>query len=433
MINKFSTGSQYNAYEHAYYETVKRIECQSADLTELAKRTIGWIANAKSPLKVAQLEHALAIEVNSKAFDESNITDINLLSSYCCGLVTVDEQTGYVRLVHYTAQRYFEKMWEAWFPQIHEVITNSCLTYLSYDTFEVNVPQFENQGIQSKYPLLAYSARNWGIHFRENPGNEYMALQYLQNEAKVSLPGCFGLIGFAGNTDLPSSGVKGEHVAAFFGLHYLMQKLLETSPLKVQTKDDIGWTPLHFTARYGHKSVATLLIDNGANLEAPDRSGLTPLGLAAAFGQEAVVKLLLENGAQVESSDISGRTPLYSASLHGHETVAILLLDSGANIETSGRDGITPLRLAAVFGNETMTKMLLENGANIEASDERGTTALHIATRHGHDAVVKLLLGFDAKLNSRSLVPKQLPSEAAVDDHNAIVHVRDFPMFFVTP
>ena len=66
MIDNISTGSQYNAYEHAYHEPVKRIECQSAEIEELAKMTIGWIANAKNPLIVAQLEHALAIEIESE-------------------------------------------------------------------------------------------------------------------------------------------------------------------------------------------------------------------------------------------------------------------------------------------------------------------------------------------------------------------------------
>jgi hypothetical protein len=69
MITKFNSGSQYNVYEHAYSETVKRIEHQSADVVELAKRTIGWIANAKGPHTVAQLEHALAIEISSHEFD----------------------------------------------------------------------------------------------------------------------------------------------------------------------------------------------------------------------------------------------------------------------------------------------------------------------------------------------------------------------------
>ncbi|KAI2709040.1 hypothetical protein CBS147332_6099 [Penicillium roqueforti] len=433
-IKKFSSGSHYNVYEHAYDETVRRIEHQSADVIELAKRTIGWITNAKSPLTVIQLEHALAIEINSHEFDESNITDIKQLSSYCCGLVIVDKQTDNVRLVHYTTQKYFENMWETWFPQIHEVITDSCLTYLSYDIFEENrlQPKLEFPGIQSEYPFFAYSAQNWGNHFREHPGNHSLALQYLQNEAKTFLSGCLGLSGSVGDTELPRSGVKGEHIAALFGLEYLMQRLLEANPLKTQTKDDLAWTPLHFTARYGHETVAKLLLEYGANLEALDRSGSTPLGFAAAYGQENVVRLLLDNGAKVESSDISGRTPLHSAAHYGHETVAKLLLDSGADIETSGRDGTTPLRLAAVFGNDAMAKLLLERGAYIESSDERGTSPLHIATRHGHETVVKLLLDFGANPGSPSSGPRPLPTNAVVNGHNAVVYVRDFPMFFVT-
>lgn len=437
MMTKFSSGSQYNVYEHAYSETVKRIERQSADVVELAKRTIGWIANAKGPLTVAQLEHALAIEMGSHELDELNITDIKQLSSYCGGLVFVDELTGNVRLVHYTTQKYFENIWETWFPNVHEVITDSCLTYLSYDAFGDSCLQskVELQGIQSEYPFFAYSARNWGEHFREHPGNHIMALEYLRNEAKTSLPGCLGLCGSSGDTELPRSGIRGEHLAAIFDLKDLMQTLLEKSPLRIQSKDEFGWTPLHFTARYGHETVSKLLLENGANIESSDRSGSTPLCVAAARGQETVVNLLLDNGAKIESSDISGKTSLHSAAHYGHTTVAKLLLNSGANIETSGRDGTTPLRLAAVFGNETMVKLLLENGANIESSDERGMTPLKMAARHGHKTVVKLLLDFGAHPGPPSSEQLPLPSktETGMNGHNAMVHVRDFPMLFVSP
>lgn len=57
--------------------------------------------DAKRTLTVAELEHALAVEIETSEFDETNIADIEQLTSYCCGLVIVDEQTSNVTLVHY--------------------------------------------------------------------------------------------------------------------------------------------------------------------------------------------------------------------------------------------------------------------------------------------------------------------------------------------
>jgi hypothetical protein len=107
-LEQFRAGSQSNAYDHAYSETMNRIECQGLNASELVKRTIGWIINAKTILTITELEHALAVEIGTSEFDETNITDIEQLTSYCCGLVLVDKQTTKVKLVHYTTQNYFE-------------------------------------------------------------------------------------------------------------------------------------------------------------------------------------------------------------------------------------------------------------------------------------------------------------------------------------
>lgn len=125
-----------------------------------------------------------------------NITDIKQLSSYCGGLVFVDELTGTVRLVHYTTQKYFENIWEACFPKFHEVITDSCLTYLSYDAFEENRLQskVELQGIQSEYPFFAYfessdvSGRT-SLHSAAHYGHATVAKLLLNSSANIETSG----------------------------------------------------------------------------------------------------------------------------------------------------------------------------------------------------------------------------------------------------
>ena len=45
-----------------------------------------------------------------------NLTHIDLITSVCAGFVTVDEESDIIRLVHYTAQEYFDQTWATWFP-----------------------------------------------------------------------------------------------------------------------------------------------------------------------------------------------------------------------------------------------------------------------------------------------------------------------------
>src|SRR5271156_4938744 len=100
-----------------------RIEGQIADQEELAKQVLSWITCAKRRLTTSELRHALAVEVGKPELDEENSPQIESMVSVCIGLVTVDEESGIIRLVHYTAQEYFERTQKDWFPNIEESIT----------------------------------------------------------------------------------------------------------------------------------------------------------------------------------------------------------------------------------------------------------------------------------------------------------------------
>lgn len=56
---------------------------------------------AKRPLTTLELQHALAVEVGESELDEENFPEIEDMVSVCAGLVTVDEECGIIRLVHY--------------------------------------------------------------------------------------------------------------------------------------------------------------------------------------------------------------------------------------------------------------------------------------------------------------------------------------------
>jgi hypothetical protein len=114
---------------------MERIEGQIKNSRELAKQVLSWITCAKRPLTTSELRHALAVEIGEFKLDEENLPEIEDVLSVCAGLVTVDEQSDVIRLVHYTTQEYFERTWNFWFPNAQKDIATVCVTYLSFDAF----------------------------------------------------------------------------------------------------------------------------------------------------------------------------------------------------------------------------------------------------------------------------------------------------------
>ncbi|MCB9228627.1 MAG: ankyrin repeat domain-containing protein [Deltaproteobacteria bacterium] len=66
-----------------------------------------------------------------------------------------------------------------------------------------------------------------------------------------------------------------------------------------------GWAPLFWAARNGHRAVAELLIQAGADVNQADNDGRSPLYWAAWQGKKDIVELLIAAGADVKK-DKSG-------------------------------------------------------------------------------------------------------------------------------
>ncbi|KAF1828737.1 hypothetical protein BDW02DRAFT_511587, partial [Decorospora gaudefroyi] len=128
-----STGSK--AYDTAYYMTMQRIEEQGPDRAELAKEVLAWITCAKQPLTAPQLREALGVRPGQSDFDEDDCPDYEGMVSSCAGLVTIDQGTDIIRLVHYTTQEYFDRTQQTWFPDAEKLMTDICITYLSFRKF----------------------------------------------------------------------------------------------------------------------------------------------------------------------------------------------------------------------------------------------------------------------------------------------------------
>ncbi|KAI5782067.1 hypothetical protein DFH27DRAFT_488133, partial [Peziza echinospora] len=76
----------------------------------LAKRALLWATYCQRPLRMVELQHAVAISdresVSPQLFSEAALPLPGPILAACDGLLVLDLQEGVVRLVHYTAQEY---------------------------------------------------------------------------------------------------------------------------------------------------------------------------------------------------------------------------------------------------------------------------------------------------------------------------------------
>ncbi|KFZ00411.1 hypothetical protein V500_01061 [Pseudogymnoascus sp. VKM F-4518 (FW-2643)] len=428
-LEKLPTGSE--AYDKAYNDAMERIEGQLDGQKRLAKQVLSWITCAKRPLTTSELEHALAVELGESQFDEENLSLVEDMVSVCAGLVTVDEESAIIRLVHYTAQEYFERTQKVWFPDAETDIAEICITYLSFNDFETGICQNDEEldkRLQSN-PLYDYASSNWGHHARKGFTLIPEVISFLETKGQVeaSIQALFAQESRSGDIQQVSGysqtrPMTGLHLAAYFGLKDAVNSYLETG-LSAQLKDSSGRTPLSWAAEKGHEAAAELLLDKGAKVDAKDKFGHTPLSWAAQNGHEAVAELLLDKGAKVDAKDKSGQTPLSLAAVKWHEAVAELLLDKGAEVDAKDRFGLTLLSMAAMNGQEAFAELLLNKGAKVDAKDKSGHTPLSRAAGNGQEAVVELLLDKGAKVDAKDKSGQTPLSWAARNGHEAVAEL----------
>ncbi|KAH0542883.1 hypothetical protein FGG08_002743 [Glutinoglossum americanum] len=154
---------------------------------------------------------------------------------------------------------------------------------------------------------------------------------------------------------------------------------------------------LHDAVLFGSYSIAKLLVDNGADVNAPGNNGETPLFPAASNGDQCV-RLLLESGADPNLL----ATGLHRCALHcaikSPVEIAKLLLEAGANIDTPGENG-TALQIAAAEQQEMLVKVLLQEGADVNAQGGKYGTALQAAAEKRNGVITEMLLEAGADAN----------------------------------
>lgn len=150
--------------------------------------------------------------------------------------------------------------------------------------------------------------------------------------------------------------------------------------------DDHGFSPLHWACFAGRTSIADMLLNRGARINATNMGDDTALHLAASHGHLDALKLLLKNKADVNVLNEHGNTPLHYACFWGHKECVEALIECGAQANLANVEGDTPLdkctyahlaqhlrALAANLGQDLSKKVLFRDASALRSQLEMRT------------------------------------------------------------
>lgn len=140
-----------------------------------------------------------------------------------------------------------------------------------------------------------------------------------------------------------------------------------------------GRTALHFAST---AEIASLLIENGAEIDALDDEGDTPLAKTLSCECKGVpiemisqlVNLFVANGADVNFTDEENWTLLHMVN---SPEIAEILIEAGAEISAVGENNWTPLHCQIGDCEAELVRIFIKHGADVNARDSNGKTPLH--------------------------------------------------------
>ncbi|PTB50659.1 hypothetical protein M431DRAFT_523369 [Trichoderma harzianum CBS 226.95] len=372
---------------------------------------IQWILFARHPLQPEELYFAILSNIQYEWKPEITISGIErfiLNSSKGLAEVTKSDKRT-VQFIHESVKDYLLKenglrdIWPEFDTNIcgesHERLKQCCQEYMDnrkhvffkkIDSFKrVNFTKAKQhrEFVNSSYPFLEYAMKGVLYHANEaeasgiNQADFLQAIAYILAENNMShlirrYPNIrsflrvenerYGVPIFAALAANSKESVK-VFLNAYVEIDPELRDIIDDyyrngikrnsfgrnfnffSKSKINTKDNNGMTPLSYATKHCVKSLAHLLICQGAEINIKDSNGKTPLSYAAEHCDESLTSLLISQGAEIDAKDNNGRTPLSHAAEHCALSLAKLLIAEGAEIDAKDNNGRTPLSYETII------------------------------------------------------------------------------------
>ena len=415
--------------DSTYAEAWERICVQKPHQADVGRRVIAWIVCATRPLRVSELQSGLAVEEGDSDLDAEGLLDISSLTSFCAGLVVIDDQSNQISLVHPTANEYFVRRQGLLFPLGHKEMAIACTTYLLIDSLQgVSTEPDDFIKRYREHKFLGYAAVNWGVHVGTSSSKTSLELarRLLNNHRARSSAAQALMLNTLGASERISEwpvlssveikrrndryryefenslkSVDALHLAAYFGLSDLLEDFIKSGDA-IEQQDGMGATAVHWAILGNQTTTLRSLLHRGANVHAHRQAcnirrwytegafcgfnpDLTyPLHVAACLGHLNAIQLLLDFRADIDrlqapydrrnAMGSEEKTALTVALTNDQSAAGELLLARGADV--NGDRSL--VEYITQFGTLDSLKMLIPRGINKRSLGEAFSLAINL-------------------------------------------------------
>ncbi|KAH6870853.1 hypothetical protein BKA70DRAFT_365297 [Coprinopsis sp. MPI-PUGE-AT-0042] len=408
-----------------YLQTWNRILGQRPSHVLMATAALVWVLNSSRPMTIQELERAVATSPETYKFEPSRFAPGKTLMALCRGLVTLEEESRLVRLVHYTAKDTLEGLLHGSFPHPHSHLATVCMAHLTQCGFQNTTIKSKEEFIAARQagPLLAYACDAWFVHARASLNVEDTRRRITDFIRESHAFPAFTRLDLLDDFDI----LGPLHMLSMYRWPTSLITCRDMGDLNAATQIDHE-SPLTLASWHGHEApVASLLTHPEIQVNFVNKYGWSALMVAARFGHDGIVKLLLEHPKiQINMLSIADRSALILAAENGHEAIfKLLLAHPEIQINLVNRNEGSALMLAGMNGHEAIVGLLLQRtDIQVNLVDSIGNSALMSAAEHGHESIVRLLLDvphIDTTTESKD--GETAMSIALAGGHAGIVHL----------
>ena len=417
-----------------------------------------WMICARRPLRLDELQEAVAFESYDKSWKIDKIPDGDKIIRSCHGLVIRDADNGNVRLAHHTVQQYLVSPQESvlateleevklgahFWPELDKLRCDPrsaegmagrvCVTYLCFSDFGTAVSRIDDRKIdvtaafKGRGPISIPTALGLGKSLNGLPYKFFGS----QNNFKMPVIDYSKYLNLSSRDRRPSPGFKSkfallEYVIEYWTSHTRWMQWSSMSDLSVQFEDLVQHRSLAFEFRpwgsnqhFGPYGCKGCPVPEPNDLEAKDLPSIALLHWAAETGHLRFFEMVKPLEEYLKHERHHDET-LLIACRHGQYDIIEFLMSHRSFDFSNGR----AILAACAFGHASVLELLLQASEGITVPTALqdsssalilrniGPVALYQAASNGHKSIAEILLARGVEANIRDTATGLTPLLAA--------------------